>query len=385
VIRAVRTFTGAGSLVVLAHGAWWTVLALSAMRRPHPLPPSTRPWRFVVVVPAHDEERLVGACVRSLLAAPFTPQPEVVVVADNCTDATAAVARDAGATVLVRDDKARRGKSYALEFALEHLRSRTEQCDAVAVVDADSEVSPDFFTALAARFESGAQAVQVHYVADRGDAPLARLRRLSFLLVHWTRPLGASRLGLGTTLKGNGMALRREVAAAGLGGGGITEDAAMTLALARRGVAVAFEPGATVRGHMASDYVSARVQDERWEGGRFALLPESLSTAIAALQNGDRATAAAAFELATLPLSLVALLATGGVVAGAVGLAPRRLAGVAFGSVVAGVVGGLIAARAPLADVIALAYAPRFVLHKARIYGRIIVGRSATTWERTAR
>ena len=83
-------------------------------------------------------------------------------------------------------------------------------------------------------------------------------------------------LGLGTSLKGNGMAMPWDVVRGGLGGAGLAEDAATSLWLARRGIAVRFEPSATVWGQMAASYEDAAVQDRRWEGGRFALMRDAL-------------------------------------------------------------------------------------------------------------
>src|SRR5690606_226067 len=109
------TLLAAGLLltsVATGHGAWWTVLSVIAIRPPRMnLPVPDRTPAFVVVVPAHNEERLITRCVRSLQRAAkrYPGQVEVLVVADNCTDATAADARTAGATVLERVNPGLRG------------------------------------------------------------------------------------------------------------------------------------------------------------------------------------------------------------------------------------------------------------------------------------
>jgi glycosyltransferase involved in cell wall biosynthesis len=122
-----------------------------------------RTLRFDVIVPAHDEEALIGRVVGSLHRSDWPRSAfRIVVVADNCTDGTAAVARLAGAEVLERADANLRGKGYALEHAVAASRARG-WADAVVVVDADSEVSANLLAACAARIESGAHAVQVHY------------------------------------------------------------------------------------------------------------------------------------------------------------------------------------------------------------------------------
>lgn len=375
----------AATAVVLAHGLAWSAFALVALPRPGALPPARRPWRLAVIVPAHDEETMLGGTLASLRAAAYDPAPEIIVVADNCGDGTATVAREHGATVLERFDPERRGKSYALSFALAALAERAEPPEAVCFVDADTTVAPTFFAAVTARLDGGAEAVQVHYEAAAGDSPLSQLRHLAFLLVHRARPLGMARLGLGTGLKGNGMAFRWHLIRDGFEGSGITEDAAMTLALAKRGVAVAFEPRAWVRGHMASSYAGARVQDERWEGGRFGLAREALAAAAAALSKGHPATAAAALDVATLPLTLLGALAAAGAVLVLVGGGPAWLAAAAPISLATYVAVGLAGARVSPRELAALAEAPRFIAHKLRTYANLATRRGPAGWERTTR
>src|ERR1700730_7530905 len=98
------------------------VLTLLSAKAPLP-PPSTREMRFDLIVPAHNEEAVIANVIRSLQAVDWPADRfRVVVVADNCTDSTAAVARAAGAHVLERFDRDQRGKGYALQFAFKASR-----------------------------------------------------------------------------------------------------------------------------------------------------------------------------------------------------------------------------------------------------------------------
>ncbi|OAI40730.1 hypothetical protein AYO38_05315 [bacterium SCGC AG-212-C10] len=369
--------------VVLAHGSAFTTLSALALKRPGPLSPATKPWRLVIIVPAHDEEQGIGRCLDSLKAA-ARDCAEILVVADNCSDGTADAARACGVTVLERSDRERRGKSFALAYALDTLAAREEKPDAVVFVDADTIVDEELLEVLSSRLDAGADSVQVHYRGDSGEAPLTRLRRLAFLLIHYARPLGAERLGLGTGLKGNGMALTWAVARSGAEGHGITEDAALTLALARRGIRVAYEPRTWVEGYMAAGYDAARTQDDRWERGRLSLMAEALRAFGAAAARGDLPTAWAALDVASLPLSLLVLLSAASVGAGALaGSATVPLLGAA--SIVSYVAVGLVAARAPLADVAALTSAPRFLAHKLGVYANVLRRPGSGAWQRTSR
>lgn len=366
-------------------GAWHSVLDVAALPRP---PASRQPVEhertLAILVPAHNEEQLIARTIESLQDS-ATEQTEVIVIADNCDDATAEIARNLGATVLERQDLQLRGKNYALDFAIHLLGMRTPPPDAVAVVDADTVVSRNFAGTVADAIARGAEAVQVYYRAPESDQPLGRLRRLALALGHWSRPLGASRLGLGTSLKGNGMAFDWPVARDGIGGQGITEDAAFSLSLASRGIPIRFIPDAWVEGFMAEDYAAARVQDSRWERGRRGLMRAAAGTAARRMAAGDIATAAGALEVAALPLSIT--VSTSAVASGLLlaGGAPVAVASIPVALVAGSVVIGWSAARVSREDLSALLTAPKFVSYKLGVMSRDVANRGDRAWVRTSR
>src|SRR5262245_11617787 len=119
--------------------AYLDILSLAAVlwqRAPRPVDPR---FRFAVLIPAHNEELLLPRLLRSLAALQYPPDLfDVHVVADNCSDHTAAVAANAGATVHERlSDEMARGKGFALRWLLERLRCQKPGYDAYVVLDAD--------------------------------------------------------------------------------------------------------------------------------------------------------------------------------------------------------------------------------------------------------
>ncbi len=375
-------------LPIVAQGAWWTVLGLRALPRHRDASDSTADidGELAILVPAHNEEQLLGMCLRSLADAAAGRRAEVVVIADNCSDRTAEIAREAGVTVLERQSETERGKNFALDFAVKLLAMRDVPPAGVAVVDADTLVSTNFVQEIRAALAKGAEAVQVHYRAPFSEMPIGRLRRLALGLVHWSRPLGAGRMGIGTTLKGNGMGFTWAAAKDGIGGHGITEDAAFTLSLARRGITVRFVPGAWVEGFMATDYDAARTQDDRWERGRLGLMREAWSTAVSRFAAGDVSTAMAAVEAGSLPLTLALAAGTVAGVVILVGGGSVVVAALPVGAIVAGASVGLVASRPSREDVSALVHAPRFVAYKLGVLAGIAMSRGKSpAWVRTAR
>jgi cellulose synthase/poly-beta-1,6-N-acetylglucosamine synthase-like glycosyltransferase len=244
-------------LLALPVLAWTTYLAalaaLSWENRP-PAPVSAPRTRFEVIVPAHDEELGIAATVENLLAVDYPAElRRVVVVADNCSDTTAARAAAAGATVLERHDTEKRGKGYALAHAFERalLEGRV---DAVVVVDADTTVTPNLLRAFDARLQAGALAIQAEYaVANREASWRTRLMHIGFTLFHDVRSRARERLGVSAGLRGNGMAfavrLLREVPHDAFS---VVEDVEYGIRLGRAGHRVHYAGDARVFGEMVS-------------------------------------------------------------------------------------------------------------------------------------
>ena len=276
---------------------------------------------LVVLIPAHDEELVLGATLASL-AAQDSPPAEVIVIADNCTDETARIARELGATVWERTDPERRGKGYALAWAVERVLSSPPSAvgeppfspppgggwGQFAILDADTQAEPAFCGELARALES-ADAVQGRYgVLSPEHGWRVGLMAAAFALVNHVRPLGADRLGGFVGLKGNGMGFtRKTLERVRWRGDSVTEDLDFALDLALAGIRVRYAPLARVAAQMPTGGAPAATQRRRWEGGRLRLVK---TRALPLLRAGKLG---AALELLVPPLAeLVALLALWG-------------------------------------------------------------------------
>ncbi len=283
---------------------------------PKPRPGKTS-IRFAVVVPAHNEALCIANTVRSLAEVDYPPaNMRIVVVADNCTDETAEVARLAGAEVMTRNDASRRGKGYALHLAFEELLDQrdvksVQPVDAVVVVDADTVVSPNILQAFAAGLLAGEQVLQATYRVANHDATWrTSLMAVAFACIHDVRSIGRERLGLSTGLRGNGMCFSAEALrlvphrAASL-----VEDVEHGLDLGEAGIRVAFVPEASVHAEMPEHAVESASQRERWELGRAKLKRQRLPRLVRrAAVDRDPILADLAIDLAIAPLARVSLV-----------------------------------------------------------------------------
>ena len=223
----------------------------------------------VVVIPAHDEGAVIVRTLEALKAS-LRQGIRVLVVADNCTDDTAALARDCGVEVLERSNLQQRGKGFALAFAADHLRS--DAPDVFAVLDADCGTDADSLDRLVgAAASSGRPCQSINLLRpDRMAAPLVQLSTFGFMLKNLVRQRGLQRLAGRVHLTGTGMAMPfRMFEASGKVRSSVVEDLALGLELAAAGHPPAlitdsfvWSGGSTEQGTLT--------QRRRWEGGYLA-------------------------------------------------------------------------------------------------------------------
>lgn len=359
----------------------------------HELPCS----HLAVIVPAHNEERLIGRCVQSLASQSYPADLyRVIVVADNCSDETAFTAEAAGAEVLVRVDTDARGKGRALRWAMDQILAGSKPPDAMVVVDADSVADHDLLRALEAELRGGHQVVQADYtlLLDTEAAPRNELIAAGFLLFHRVRFSGRARLGLPANLVGNGMLFSRHLlethpwnAFSGV------EDLEYSTNLRLAGIQPRFAPAGHVSGPGPASRAGETSQRMRWEGGRFHVVRTRLAGLVgAAIKKRDLGLVDAAVDLATPPLGLLCMgLAAGFLtvaLAAVLHLSPAwALLPWAVGmiAVPAYVVIGLRTASAPESMWRAVRRAPLYLAWKFVTYARIARGFDASRWERSDR
>lgn len=369
-----------------------------ARRRGSPTEPPTT--RFAILVPAHDEEGVIGATVSSMVGIDYPAALfSVHVVADNCTDGTAAEARGAGATVHERDAPDDRGKGAALNWLHDELVAGGDPIDAFVVVDADTYVDRGFLAAMDRALGDGAPVAQGFYdVHEAGESAAASLRAAALACRHHLRPLGRNALGASCGLFGNGMVFTSAVLAERRWSGHLTEDLEMQVDLLLDGVPVRYVPDARLHAEMPDALDASVTQHQRWEAGRIQVFRSSMPRLLGGVLRGPRgrrlAALDAAFDVAVPPLSVLvadqvlALAATTGALLLAPGRGRRRRAvinAVTAGALVAHVLAGLRSVDAPASTYRALASAPRLVVWKLGLWLRLVGDDSDVEWTRTAR
>ncbi len=358
-----------------------------------PAPPrSSRILRFDVIVPAHDEEEVIARTVASLRRIDWPSElVRLWVVADNCEDSTAVRARAAGARVLERHDKSRRGKGHALDFAFANSQA-LGWADAVVVVDADAEVSANLLEAFASRIEHGAQAVQACYgILNPLASWRTRLITIAKASFHIVRSRARERMHLSCGIRGNGWCLTSLVLQqVPFQAYSLTEDLEYGITLGLSGYRVHYADEAHADAEMAEVGKIAGTQRQRWEDGRFQLIrTKTLPLLLAALLRRSTVCLDLALDLMVLPLSYVMLnVATLFIVAAAAALGKLAsqswlwLAAACATSLILYVLRGWQLSGLGRQGLVALARAPLFVIWKLWVMLR---RRESREWVSTKR
>jgi cellulose synthase/poly-beta-1,6-N-acetylglucosamine synthase-like glycosyltransferase len=390
-MSAIEIAVSAAALILLVPILTLAIEVLASIpARAWPEPQAVRPT-LAVVVPAHDEAALIGATVRAVLPQ-LLPTDRLIVVADNCSDETAAVARAAGAQVVVRKDATRRGKGYALDFGVRHLTA--DPPDVVLIVDADCHVADGCVDRVARACSASRRPVQALYLmhAPAGAGLTGRIAEFAWTLKNRVRPGGMRRLGLPCQLMGTGMAFPWScIARADLASGHIVEDLKLGLELARAGSPALFCPEALVTSDFPSSAEGFKSQRTRWEHGYLGVILRDAPPLIAqSLLQRSLPLLALGLDLCVPPIALLVLL-TGAVwLAAAVfyvlaGPVPPLLLASGELALLAGCV--LIAWARYGRNIISgasLALAPLYALAKVPLYAKFLVARQID-WVRSKR
>jgi cellulose synthase/poly-beta-1,6-N-acetylglucosamine synthase-like glycosyltransferase len=384
---------------------------------------SLPPLRVAVLVPAHNEASGIEATLETILPQ-LTPQDCLVVIADNCIDETALIAkrcceeyidqlrsqsevpvlpnsgkapseRPFGVLIVERNDPdpKRRGKGYALDYGLRSIEG--DPPDVVVMIDADCIVESGTIERIAGLAASVARPVQATYLMEQpaNPGPKDSVSALSFMVKNLVRPSGLARLRLPCLLTGTGMAFPwSAIASAPLASGNIVEDMQLGIDLAIAGIAPIFCQEAKVISRLPQQQEAAKSQRKRWEHGHLQTLLTQVPRLLSAAVRQQRFDLfAIALDLCIPPLSLLVMLwvvVTGGALfAGAFGASwiPTIFLAIEGLLVFISIVGAWVKFGRDDFPVRTLLAVPKYILGKIPLYLAFIIGKRETIWNRTKR
>jgi len=365
------------------------MMALPAYR-PREMPTGRRPT-LAILIPAHDEANVIASTLRSI-APQLVAGDRLLVVADNCSDDTGAVASAAGAEIIERRDQERRGKGYALDFGVRHLERNPPEV--LVIIDADCDVGVGTIERLARVCLKTDRPVQGLYLmrATEGAGLKTRIAEFAWLVKNQVRPLGYHRLGFPCHLMGTGMAFPwPAISTAALASGHIVEDLMLGIDLARSGTPPLFCPEALVTSFFPISAEGIQGQRTRWEHGHMGMiLGAAPRLFVEAIAHGNVKLMALMLDLCVPPLALLmvlvlAMFAGSAVFFVATNLAlPLWLATASLAMLGLSVLSSWVQYGREAISLSSLACAPFYVLWKMPLYLKFLVRRQVE-WVRSKR
>ncbi|GAB4140318.1 MAG: glycosyltransferase family 2 protein [Planctomycetaceae bacterium] len=392
VLNTILIFTAALILVPVLVFSLECLLSVMLVHWSRSTKPENHQPQVAVLIPAHNEQAVIEQTLQALLPT-LSADDRVVVIADNCTDNTALLARALGAEVVERYDDENRGKAFALQAGIQFLSASPP--DVVVVLDADCKVENNLVSRISTLAFQTSRPVQGRNlsVAESNTESLHAVSELGFRFKNLVRPLGSARLGFPCHLMGTGMAIPWQLLQkTSLAADHLAEDMQFGIDLAIEGHPTLFCPEVGITSQLPQDKRAFLNQRTRWEQGHLRTsITQTPRLLVHGLLRCRPSLLFLGLDLTVPPLSLLILGWTF-----ALGfMTLTALLGASWVPVVMLLAGGTVMVCATLAGWFtfcrkavpfkSLMAIPGYIFRKLPIYVSYFTGRKQTEWIRTQR
>jgi cellulose synthase/poly-beta-1,6-N-acetylglucosamine synthase-like glycosyltransferase len=343
-----------------------------------------------ILIPAHNESEIISNTLEALKKS-VAASDRVLVVADNCSDDTAEIARSYGFEAVERQDAVNRGKGFALDYGRQIISEAPS--DMVIVVDADCIVDEPTLELLKSQCAHYQTPIQAKYlIKNQGEVPItAKVSEFAFAVRNILRMRGLHKLGISLPLLGTGMAFPWSTFSnMKLASSDIVEDMKLGIELASDEQRVRYCEEAFVYSYFPTTDEARETQRQRWEHGHLDIINRFFPLLLNRIASGKLQLIGVLLDISIPPLTLlVAMLGAMVVISGLGALFFNAYAAFQLGLAV-----GLLMALSivlawfsigksimSFADLMGI---PRYILSKAGIYKKFIKGKE-TKWIRTDR
>lgn len=259
-------------LIIVFFTVYYFVISFFGLKKQSEEKILTPKHTFAIVVAAHNEQAVIGQLVENLQILKYPSEMyDIHVIADNCQDQTAAIAREHGAFVHERTNPVEKGKGFAMEWMFNKLFRMEKQYDAVVVFDADNLVHPDFLLEMNSRLCKGERIIQGYLDSKNPDDTwISGVFSISFWVVNHIWHLAKYNLGLSSVLGGTGMCISMDILREhGWGATCLTEDMEFTMKALLQGIPTTWAHDAIVYDEKPLTFMQSWKQRKRWAQGHF--------------------------------------------------------------------------------------------------------------------
>ncbi len=253
---------------------WILALASFLFRAPTPGEAQDPRTRFLLLIPAHNEEAGIVSTLDSIHALAYPQeQTQVLVIADRCTDGTATIVKASGVHCFERTE-GQAGKGAAIAWGIQKAMKALSTFDAVVIIDADTLVDRRLLSAFDVAFRAGHQIQQgYNYISNPWASPFTRIMAVTGVLRNGRYYTGKSAIGLQGMLTGTGMCLgTKTLEQHGWNAFSVGEDWEFSVKLLLAGERIYFNPIAKTFAKESQNFKQASRQRLRWASGRYAVM-----------------------------------------------------------------------------------------------------------------
>ncbi len=226
--------------------------------------------KFMAIIPAHNEANVIANLVESLKAQKYPKELlDIYVIADNCTDDTAEIAKELGAIVYTRNDPTKKTKGYALQWFLKQKIDENADYDAFCVFDADNVADENFIKNMNKKLCQGEEIVQGYRdIKNPTDNWISAGYALFYWTMHRFYHLARYNIGLSPLLNGTGFMVKFDVIKPnGWNTQTLTEDIEFSLINMCKGKKLGWATDAIVYDEQPTGFKQSWTQRMRWSVG----------------------------------------------------------------------------------------------------------------------
>ena len=235
--------------------------------------------KYAIMVAARNEAAVIGNLLESIKAQDYPREHiKVFVVADNCTDNTAEVARENGAVCYERQNSEHCTKGYALQFLVEQIRRdyKIESFDGYFVFDADNLLKEDYISRMNESFDAGEKIVTSYRnTKNLDDNWISASYAIHWLRTARTEHRARSVFHLASRIQGTGFLFANEIIENGWSYVRLTEDRSFCADSVVKGYKISYNHEAVFYDEQPTDIKIAMRQRIRWAKGNLQSFGES--------------------------------------------------------------------------------------------------------------
>ena len=258
-------------IITTANMLYHFIISLFAWKKPTKKNISDSKKNLAVIICAHNEENVISDTLIELKKSDYpTDLYDIFVVADNCTDKTALISKEAGITVWERVNLLEKGKGYTLKWAFQKLFSLPKNYDAFVIIDADNIVHKDFLKEIAISLEDGAMAVQGYIAAKNPYSSWVSVSyHITHLCLNKLYQKARDNIDFPVWLNGTGFAIKTDILKNIFWNPDcLSEDMELTAQMSLLGILVSYNENAIVYDEKPIDFITSYKQRVRWMQGQ---------------------------------------------------------------------------------------------------------------------